>query len=119
MLSFRQFFSEENGDLDIPVVSLEESIQDKIDTINEQLDLCLFECVVNPYVGWINAAKTLSEHGICLPKVIMKDITEGVEIIALDENFYFYYEYNFVNEGYQTFASIVNETELEKLLEEE
>ena len=32
---------------------------------------------------------------------------------------YFYYEYEFVNEGYQTFASIVNETELEELLEEE
>lgn len=119
MLSFKQFFSEENGGLDIPVVSLEENVLDKIDLINEQLDQCLVECVVNPYIGWLNAAKTLSEHGISLPKVVMKDIMEGVEIVALDENHYFYYEYNFVKEGYQIFASVVNENELEKLLEEE
>lgn len=118
MLSFRQFFSEENRDLDIPVISLAENTLDKIDSINEQLDHCLMECVVNPYIGWVNASKTLYEHGIVLPKVILKDIMEGVEIVALDENHYFYYEYNFVKEGYQTFASVVNETELEKLLED-
>lgn len=119
MLSFRQFFSEENGDLDIPVVSLTEEILASRHSINEQLDQCLNECVVNPYIGWLNAAKTLSEHNIVLPKVLFKDITEGIEIAALDENYYFYYEYSFVNEGYQTFASIVNESELEELLAED
>jgi hypothetical protein len=119
MLSFKQFFSEENGGLDIPVVSLEENVKDKIDLINDQLDQRLNECVVNPYIGWVNASKTLSEHGITLPKVMMKDVMEGVEVVALNEDYYFYYEYGFVNEGYQTFASIVNETDLEKLLEEE
>lgn len=119
MLSFRHFISQDSGDLNIPVVSLEENVLDKIDLINEQLDQCLLECVVNPYIGWVNASKTLAEHGISLPKVIMQDVMEGVEIVALDENHYFYYEYNFVKEGYQIFASVVNENELEKLLEEE
>jgi len=119
MLSFRHFISQDNGGLDIPVVSLEENIQDKIDLINEQLDECLMEGVVNPYIGWVNASKTLSEHGIVLPKVLMRDIMEGVELVSLNEEYYFYYEYQFVNESYQTFASIVNETELEELLEEE
>lgn len=119
MLSFKSFISEENGGLDIPVVSLEENVKDKIDLINEQLDQCLTECVVNPYIGWINASKTLSEHGIILPKVLMQDVMEGIEVVSLNEDYYFYYEYEFVNEGYQTFASIVNEMELEELLEEE
>lgn len=119
MLSFRHFISQDNGGFNIPVVSLEENIKDKIDLINEQLDQCLTECVVNPYIGWVNASKTLSEHGIILPKVLLQDVMEGIEVIPLDENYYFYYEYDFINEGYQTFASIVNEMELEELIKEE
>jgi hypothetical protein len=49
---------------------------------------------------------------------------EGVEVVALninesEEEHYFYYEYNFVKEGYTSFASIVNESELDELLAEE
>jgi hypothetical protein len=88
------------------------------------LDGRLTECLVNPYIGWVNSSKILAPYGIHLPKVVFEDIYEGVEVVKLNlnesnEEHYFYYEYNFVNEGYQTFASIVNETELEKLLEEE
>ena len=94
MLSFRQFISPDNGGLDIPVVSLEENIQEKIDLINDELDHCLLENFINPYVGWVNASKTLSQHGITLPKVIMQDVMEGIELVSLNEDYYFYYDFN-------------------------
>ena len=50
-------------------------------------------------------------------------IQEGEEVVALNleeskENYYFYYNYNFTKEGYESFATIANETELEELLKE-
>ena len=124
MLRFGHFISQNNGGLDIPVVSVEESFEDKIDTINEELDGPLSECLVNPYIGWVNAAKILAPYNILLPKILFKDINEGEEIVALnlkesDTEYYFYYNYNFINEGYETFAAILTETELEEFLEEE
>jgi hypothetical protein len=124
MLSFRHFLSQDNGDVTIPVVSLTEGLSFDIDEINEQLDSCLTESLANPYIGWLNSARILEQYGIKLPKVLFKDILEGEEVVALnmnesEEEHYFYYEYNFVKEGYHSFASIVNESELEELLAEE
>jgi len=121
MLGFKQFVIGDGNNR--KVVSISNSFTESIDEINNELDSCLTECLVNPYIGWVNASKILTPYGIHLPKAIFEDLHEGVEVIALNinelvEEHYFYYEYNFVNEGYQTFASIVNETELEKLLEE-
>jgi len=124
MLSFRHFLSEETGDVTIPVVSITESLSFDVDSINDQLDGCLTESLANPYIGWLNSARILEQYGIKLPKVLFKDILEGEEVVALnmnesEEEHYFYYEYNFVKEGYHSFASIVNESELEELLAEE
>jgi hypothetical protein len=124
MLRFGHFISQNNGGLDIPVVFIDESFEDKIDTINEELDGTLSECLVNPYIGWVNASKILAPYNILLPKVLFKDIHEGEEVVALnlkesETEYYFYYNYNFIKEGYETFAVILTETELEELLEEE
>ena len=124
MLSFRHFISQDNGDVTIPVVSITEGLSFDIDEINEQLDGCLTESLVNPYIGWLNSARILEQYGIKLPKVLFKDILEGEEVVALnmnesEEEHYFYYEYNFVKEGYHSFASLVNKSELEELLAEE
>jgi len=124
MLSFRHFLSEETGDVTIPVVSITESLSFDVDSINDQLDGCLTESLANPYIGWLNSARILEQYGIKLPKVLFKDILEGEEVVALnmnesEEEHYFYYEYNFVKEGYHSFASIVNQSELEELLAEE
>lgn len=130
MLSFRHFLSEETGDATIPVVSITEGLSFDIDSINEQLDGILTENLSNPYIGWVNSSRILEQYGIKLPKVLFRDILEGVEVVSLnkvvalninesEEEHYFYYEYNFVKEGYHSFASIVNESELEELLAEE
>jgi hypothetical protein len=124
MLSFRHFLSEETGDVTIPVVSITESLSFDVDSINDQLDGCLTESLANPYIGWLNSARILEQYGIKLPKVLFKDILEGEEVVALnmnesEEEHYFYYVYNFVKEGYHSFASIVNQSELEELLAEE
>lgn len=124
MLSFRYFLSEDNGDVTIPVVSISESLSFNIDNVNEQLDGILTENLSNPYIGWVNSSKILEQYGIKLPKVLFRDILEGVEVVALninesEEEHYFYYEYSFVKEGYTSFASIVNESELDELLAEE
>lgn len=124
MLNFRHFLSQDNGGLDIPVVSISESLSNQIDEINDKLDNTLTECFMNPYIGWVNASKVLAPYGILLPRTLFRDIQEGVEVVALnlnesDEEHYFYYEYNFVKEGYNSFASIVNQTELDELLAED
>jgi hypothetical protein len=124
MLSFKHFLSQDNGDVTIPVVSITESLSFDIDNINDQLDGCLTENLSNPYIGWVNSSRILEQYGIKLPKVLFRDILEGVEVVALninesEEEHYFYYEYNFVKEGYHSFASIVNESELDELLAEE
>jgi hypothetical protein len=123
MLSFRHFLSEDNGDVKIPVVSISESLSFDIDSINEQLDGILTENLSNPYIGWVNSSRILEQYGIKLPRIIFRDIQEGEEVVALNleeskENYYFYYNYNFTKEGYESFATIANETELEELLKE-
>jgi len=122
MLKFGEFIREHSGE-NISVVSTSDSFIDSIDSINEQLDLCLTECWLNPYLGWVNASKIMAPYGIQLPRIIFRDIQEGEEVVALNleeskENYYFYYNYNFTKEGYESFATIANETELEELLKE-
>lgn len=122
MLSFKQFVTEDGDNL--PVVSISNSFTESIDEINDKLDNSLTECFMNPYIGWVNASKILAPYGVLLPRILFRDIQEGVEVVALnlnesDEEHYFYYEYNFVKEGYNSFASIVNQTELDELLAEE
>lgn len=123
MLSFRHFLSQDNGDLNIPVVSISESVSINVDELNDAFDFQLNENLNNPYTGWLWSAKILESVGIELPKVLFTDSQEGVEVVELNINeshYYFYYEYN-LNESkqYETFASIVTESELEELLEEE
>lgn len=123
MLSFRHFLSQDNGDLNIPVVSISESVSINVDELNDAFDFQLNENLNNPYTGWLWSSKILESVGIELPKVLFTDSQEGVEVVELNINeshYYFYYEYN-LNESkqYETFASIVTESELEELLEEE
>ena len=122
MLKFGEFIRERSGE-NISVVSTSDLFVDSIDSINEQLDLCLTVCWLNPYLGWVNASKIMAPYGIQLPRIIFRDIQEGEEVVALNleeskENYYFYYNYNFTKEGYESFATIANETELEELLKE-
>ena len=66
MIGFRHYISEEIGD-DLSVISISEDICDSYEQINELLDICLSESSVNPYTGWIQAAKTLTRQAEVTP----------------------------------------------------
>jgi hypothetical protein len=122
MFTFREFILKESAD-DLTVVPVSEEVVSSFEEINQLLDNVLTENTLNPYIGWINASKVMSNYGIQLPRSIFKDLQEGEEIVALSINeseYYFYYEYQMNEHGsYQSFATITDEQGLEELIKEE
>jgi hypothetical protein len=116
MLKFKEYV--ENGD-DLTVISVSSL---EVDKINEELNFSLSESSVNPYHNWRNCQMTLSKFGIDLPKVVFEDMAEGEEVVILEcesSDYYFYYSFWLNEDAYESFATVTDESGLEKLLKEE
>ena len=117
MLNFQQFV-ESNGD-DLTVISVSSL---EIQKINEELNCSLNESSVNPYYDWLNSQRVLSHFDINLPNVVFEDLDEGEEIVILEcesSDYYFYYSFWLNEDAYESFATVTDESGLEKLLKEE
>lgn len=143
-MRFKEFISEQGG-YNVPVVPISKDTVDitKPQTrgeINLNLAAELSRQFINPYAPWMAIGKVLSMYGINLPKVILADVEEGEEIVALDQfggawgakpdgtqtppnerdlpDYYLYFNYGIGEEGfYEAFAVVVDENALNDILE--
>lgn len=144
MLNFIDYIKEDGDDL--PVISISKELvdcskEDTRDEINDNLEAALDDQRwLNPYGGWLRAAKVLALYSVTLPKVIFKDIFDGEEIVAISQfgdkmgatptggvemtpdetEYYFYYSYGRNDDGtYDSFAAVVDEAGLNELVSDE
>jgi hypothetical protein len=133
MLKFKDYLIE-GGPTTVVSVDFTKADLKKADTrleANRNLAAVLAQDFVNPYAGWVKAAKVLRNYGIELPRSIFPDLNSGSEVFVIrpfggafgaslngqvtapgtDDNteMYFYFTYKIDEHGYYKCTGLVAE----------
>lgn len=85
MLKFKDYLKE-GGPTTVVSVDYTKADLKKADTrleANRNLAAVLAQDFVNPYAGWVKAAKVLRNYGIELPRSIFPDLKSGSEVFVV------------------------------------
>ena len=88
MLKFKDYLLE-GGPSTVISVDFTKSDLKKSDTrleANRNLAAVLAQDFVNPYAGWVKAAKVLRNYGLELPRAIFPDLKRGSEVFVVRPN---------------------------------
>ena len=88
MLKFKDYLTE-GGPTTVISVDYTKADLKKPDTrleANRNLAAVLAQDFVNPYAGWVKAAKVLRNYGLELPRAIFPDLKSGSEVFVVRPN---------------------------------
>lgn len=88
MLKFKDYLKE-GGPTTVVSVDFTKADLKKSDTrleANRNLAAVLAQDFVNPYAGWVKAAKVLRNYGLELPRAIFPDLKSGSEVFVVRPN---------------------------------